>query len=95
MNIVLDKYYAFNSVKAGERKRRRNITGNITRDVLVNSVKQVLPRNIKTFLANLKNKDNFTFSEWENTMPGKYHATKDWRITSFSASGRVSKITRK
>ena len=72
MHIVSDKYNSLNSIKAGERKRRGNIAG--SPEVVVHSVKQVLPRNIKTFLANPKNKDNlnnFIFSEWENTMPQK------------------------
>ena len=69
VHIVSDKYNALNSIKAGERKRRGNIV-----DSPEGVVKQVLPRNIKTFLANPKNKDNFNdfiFSERENTMPQK------------------------
>ena len=72
VHIVSDKYDALNSIKAGERRSRGNITG--SPEVVVHSVKQVLPRNTKTLLANPKNKDNldnFIFSEWENTMPQK------------------------
>ena len=67
-----DKYDALYSIKAGEGKRHGNIAG--SPEAVVHSVKQVLPRNIKMFLDNPKNKDslnNFVFSEWENTMPQK------------------------
>ena len=72
VHIVSDKYNSLNSIKAGECKRRGNIAA--SPEVVVHSVKQVLPRNIRKFLANPKNKDNlnnFIFSEWENTMPQK------------------------
>ena len=72
VHIVSDKYDALNSIKAGECQRCGNIAG--SPEVVVHSVKQVLSRNIKAFLANPKNKDNlnnFIFSEWENTMPHK------------------------
>ena len=72
VHIVSDKYDSLTSIKAGERKRRGNIAG--SPEIGVHSVKKVLPINIKTFLANPKNKDNlnnFIFSEWETTMPQK------------------------
>ena len=67
-----DKYDALNSIKAGECKQHGNIAG--SPEVVVHPVKKVLPRNIKAFLTNPKNKDNlnnFITSEWENTMPHK------------------------
>ena len=82
VHIVSDKYDALNSIKAGERKGRGNIAGS---PEVVHSVKQVLPRNIKTFLAYPKNKDNL--NDFHVFRMGKYHATENRRITSFSASG--------
>ena len=91
-----DKYDALNLIKAGERKRRGNIVG--SPEVVVHSVKQVLPRNIKTFLADPKNKDNlnnFIFSEWENTMPKKIGESQVFVLAGgFQDCGRVVAISR-
>ena len=54
VHIVSDKYDAPLSIKSGERIRRGNIAG--SPEIVVHSEKQVLPRNMKTYLANPKTK---------------------------------------
>ena len=53
-----------NAFKAGEGKRRGNIAG--SPEVVVHSVKQVLPRNIKTFWLILKTRIILITSSFQN-----------------------------
>ena len=72
VQVVSDRYDSTLSIKAGERKRRGH-TAN-SPEVCIYSKDQVLPRNMKAYLASPKNKDNlnaFVFSELETLMPCK------------------------
>lgn len=72
VHVISDRYDSDQSVKAGERKRR-----GFKRDspeVIIHSEQQSLPRNMRNYLSNPKNKDNlndYVFTEWVNTMPAK------------------------
>ena len=56
VHVVSDHYKNDISIKAGERKRRWNIVG--SPEVVIHSREQILPRNMKAYLSNPKNKDN-------------------------------------
>ena len=65
--FISDRYDSKLSINAGERKRRGCLSS--SPEVIVNSKDQVLPRNIKAYFANLKNKDklnSFVFNELES-----------------------------
>ena len=55
VQVVSDRYDSTLSIKAGERKRRGH-TAN-SPEVCIYSKDQVLPRDMKAYLANPKNKD--------------------------------------
>lgn len=72
VQVISDHYEYDISIKAGERKRRGNISG--SPEIKVRSRDQILPRNMKAYLSNPKNKDNlndFMFNEWLHEMPSK------------------------
>ena len=64
VHVVSDKYDTLNSIKTGEKKRSGNVTD--SPEIVVHSANQILPRDMRAFLANPENKDNlnnFIFSE--------------------------------
>ena len=70
VHIVSDKYDTLHSIKAGARKRRGSFIS--APQIHVCSLNQVLPKNMKNYLANPQNKDNlndFSFTELEKCMP--------------------------
>lgn len=72
VHVVSDQYENDISIKVGERKRRGNIVG--SPEVVIYSREQILPRNMKAYLSNPKNKDNlndFVCNKWINDMPAK------------------------
>ena len=53
-------------ITADEVNRRRNVADSL--EIAMNSANQVLPRNMRAFLANPMNQDNMNnliFSEWK------------------------------
>ena len=65
--LISDRYDSKLSIKAEEWKRRRCLSN--TPEVIMNYKDQVLPRNMKAYFANPKNKDNLNslvFNELEN-----------------------------
>ena len=72
MHVVSDHYENDISIKAGERKRQGSILG--SPEVDIHSRERIIPRNMKAYLSNLKNKDNlndFVYKIWINEMPPK------------------------
>ena len=70
VHVVSDRYGNELSIKAGERKRRGQTIE--SPEVKIRSRDQALPRNMKAYLSNPKNKDNindFTFEEWIKKLP--------------------------
>ena len=77
VQVVSDRYDSTLSIKAGKRKRRGH-TAN-SPEVCIYSKDQVLPRNMKAYLANPNNKDNlnaFVLSELETLMPCKLDSSQ-------------------
>ena len=71
VHLVADRYDTNMSIKAGERKRRADMY-NEAPEIIIRSSQQAMPRSLKSFLSNPKNKDNlndFVFSQWVSTMP--------------------------
>ena len=65
--LISNRYDSKLSIKAKERKQRGCLSN--SPEVIVNSKDQVLPRNMKAYFANPKNKDNlnsFVFNELES-----------------------------
>ena len=72
VHVVSDHYENDISVKAGERKCLGNIVG--SPEVVIHSREQILPRNMKAYLSNLKSKDNlndFVYNKRIKDMPLK------------------------
>ena len=72
VHIVSDKYDTLRSITAGGRKTRGSFIS--APQIHVRSLNQVLPKNMKNYLANPQNKDNlndFTFTELEKHMPAR------------------------
>ncbi len=95
VHVVSDRYDNGMSIKAGERKRRGFVNAP---EIKVNSRDQVLPRNIKAFLSNPRNKDNlnkFAFEEWCKSMPAILTNTQTIVLAGgFEDHEKVVEITR-
>ena len=72
VHIVSDKYDTLRSIKAGGKETRGSFIS--PPQIHVRSSNQVLPKNMKNYLANPQNKDNlndFIFTELEKRMPAR------------------------
>ena len=91
VGVISDKYGSKLYIKAGERKRRGCLSN--FPDVIVHSKDQVLPRNMKVYFANPKNKDNLNssvFKELESLAHRVTNSSLGWRFLDHVRSVSVS-----
>ena len=95
VNVVSDHYENDISIKSGERKRRGNIVE--SPKVVIHSREQILPRNMKAYLSNPKNRDNlndFEYNKWINDVPAKLAGGQTLILSEgFENHQRVVEIT--